>query len=224
MNVTETRSSDANAVLNVATIDMKLEVVIIPVSDVDRAKRFYATLGWRLDGDVRRGDSFRGVQFTPKGSGCSIQFGTNLTSAEPGSAQALHLVVSDVEAAREDLIDRGVETSEVFHCASGYACRYAGNDIPVPGPHPERGSYGSFLAFSDPDGNGWLVQEVTRRFPGRVDEPATYPSPRDLAQALRRAEAAHRALLAQTRQSSADWPDWYADYLVREQSGQENAW
>lgn len=219
MKTTEIRSTEAAA--GVATVDMRLEVIVIPVSDVDRAMRFYAGLGWRLDGDFRVGDSFRGVQFTPKGSGCSIQFGMNVTSAPPGSAQGLHLIVTDIEAAEADLTARGVATSGVYHCADGYACRFPGNDPPVPGPHPDRGTYGSFVSFSDPDGNGWVLQEVTTRFPGRVEGGAAYGSAGDLVQALRRAAAAYERHEARTGQSDPDRLDWYADYLLREQSGQQ---
>ena len=144
-------------------IDMKLEAVVIPVADVDRSKGFYAGLGWRLDADFAEGDEFRVVQFTPPGSSCSIHFGTARTgvmSAVPGSAQGLYLVVSDIEAARAELVDRGVDVSEVFH-RTGRAGRLSG-------PDPERRSYGSLVSFSDPDGNGWLIQEVTTRLPGRV--------------------------------------------------------
>jgi catechol 2,3-dioxygenase-like lactoylglutathione lyase family enzyme len=147
----------------VLQLDMKLEVIVIPVSDIDRAKRFYGNLGWRLDADFAGGDEFRVVQFTPPGSSCSIHFGTartGVTPAVPGSAQGLYLVVSDIEGARAELVDRGVDVSEIFH-RTGRAGRLSG-------PDPERRSYGSFVSFSDPDGNGWLIQEVTTRLPGRV--------------------------------------------------------
>ena len=219
MSTTEIRSNDATATANAATVDMGLEVVVIPVSDVDRAVRFYRRLGWRFDGDFRSDDGFRGIQFTPKGSGCSIQFGTRVTSAEPGTAQGLHLVVSDIEAAREDLVARGVDASDVYHCESGYACRFPGNDPPVPGPHPDRGTYGSFVSFDDPDGNGWVLQEITTRFPGRVDGDITYASAGELVKALKRSAAAHAEHRARTGQADADWPEWCADYLVREQAG-----
>src|SRR5271165_7335139 len=143
------------------TVDMKLEVVVIPVSDVDRAKRFYGSLGWRLDADFAMSDQFRIVQFTPPGLPCSIHFGTGVTSAAPGSAKALYLVVSDIEAARAELVDRGVEVSEPFH--------RGGSEGRLSGPDPQRRTYASFASFSDPDGNGWLLQEVTARLPGRVD-------------------------------------------------------
>jgi catechol 2,3-dioxygenase-like lactoylglutathione lyase family enzyme len=222
MSTTEVRSGDASGKAGVATADMKLEVVVVPVADVDRAKRFYAGLGWRLDADVAAGDDFRLVQFTPPGSGCSVQFGTGLTPSMPGSAQALYLIVSDVEAARADLVAHGVDAGEVFHCATGFACRFPGNvDGRVSGPAPDHGTYGSFLTFSDPDGNGWLLQEVTTRLPGRVAGDTTYASAGDLARALRRAEAAHGEHEARTGQADPDWPDWYAEYMVREQSGEE---
>jgi hypothetical protein len=140
----------------------------------------------------------------------------------PGSLQGLYLIVSDIEAARDELIGHGVDTSEVFHCATGYACRFAGNDGRVSGPEPGRGSYGSFVSFHDPDGNGWLLQEVTTRLPGRVDPAATsFGSASDLAGALLRAEAAHGLHEKRIGHADPNWPDWYADYMVREQSGQE---
>ena len=161
-------SNDAPGNESVTNVNMKLEVVVIPVSNVDRAKEFYSRLGWRLDADRAASDNFRLIQFTPPGSGSSIQFGVNLTSAAPGSAQALHLVVSDIVAGRQQLVAQGIDASEVFHCASGTGCRFPGIDVRVSGPHPERLSYGSFVSFKDPDGNGWLLQEVTERLPGRV--------------------------------------------------------
>jgi catechol 2,3-dioxygenase-like lactoylglutathione lyase family enzyme len=205
---------------------MKLEVVVIPVADVDRAKEFYARLGWRLDADVVAGHGSRLIQFTPPGSECSIQFGANLfgknvTSGAPGSAQGLYLIVSDIAAARAELVAHGVAASEVFHCSKGYACRFPGNDGRVAGPQPEPGSYGSFVSFNDPDGNGWLLQEITKRLPGRVSDGTTYGSAADLAQALRRAAAAHGQHEARIGQADPNWPDWYADYMVREQSGEE---
>jgi catechol 2,3-dioxygenase-like lactoylglutathione lyase family enzyme len=209
-----------SATSSVARVDQKLEVVVIPVSDVERAKQFYERLGWRLDADFASENS-RAVQLTPRGSGCSIQFGTDATTAQPGSAQGLHLIVSDIEAARAELVADGVDASEVYHCATGYACRYPGHDGRVSGPHPDRGTYGSFVSFNDPDGNGWVLQEVTARFPGRVDGDTTYASASDLAQALRRAAAAHGEHEARTGQADADWPDWYAEYMVRELAGQE---
>jgi catechol 2,3-dioxygenase-like lactoylglutathione lyase family enzyme len=206
---------------------MKLEVIVIPVSDVDRAKEFYASLGWRLDADYAApsGD-FRVIQFTPPGSGCSVIFGKNVTAAVPGSAQGLYLVVFDIEAARNELLGRGVQVSDVFHDAGGV---YAGPDQPylfgrlrVGGPAAEHRSYRSFASFSDPDGNGWLFQEVTVREPGRVDADTAFTSPADLAAALRRAEAAHGEHEKRMGgQRDANWPDWYAEYMVREQAGTE---
>lgn len=198
------------------TVDMKIEVVAIPVSDVERAKRFYGdTLGWRLDGDFSAGDEFRGLQFTPPGSHCSIHFGKGVTMGAPGSASGLYLVVSDIEAARAELVDRGVEVSEIFH-------RTGPGKPPVSGVDPQRHSYASLATFSDPDGNTWLLQEVTTRLPGRVDASDTiYTTPAELAGALRRAEAAHGQHEKRTGQRDADWPTWYAAYLVAEQAGSE---
>jgi catechol 2,3-dioxygenase-like lactoylglutathione lyase family enzyme len=209
-----------------ARVDMKLEVVVIPVSDVDRAKEFYGRLGWRLDADYDNGNDFRVIQFTPPGSGCSVIFGKNVTAAAPGSAQGLYLIVSDIEAARDELLGRDVEISEVFHDAGGV---YAGPDEPylfgrrrVSGRDPERRSYRSFASFCDPDGNGWLFQEVTTRLPGRVDPATTaFASANDLASALRRAEAAHGEHEKRTGQRDANWPDWYAAFMVAEQAGKE---
>jgi catechol 2,3-dioxygenase-like lactoylglutathione lyase family enzyme len=192
---------------------MKLEVVVIPVSDVDRAKRFYSKLGWRLDADFVVGDAFRGVQFTPPGSSASIHFGTGMPSAVPGSASGLYLVVSDIAAAHAELVRRGVDVSEVFH-------RAGPGQPPVSGPHPQRGSYASFATFRDPDGNEWLLQEVTTRFPGRIDSNATsFSSAPDLSRAMRRAEAAHGEHEKHTGQRDANWSDWYAEYMVAEQAG-----
>ncbi|TIL65696.1 VOC family protein [Mesorhizobium sp.] len=196
------------------TVDMKLEVVVIPVSDVDRAKRFYGDLGWRLDGDFIVGDEFRGVQFTPPGSPASIHFGKGIPSAAPGSATGLYLVVSDIQAARAELLGRGVEVSEVFH--------RAGPGKPaISGPDPERRSYFTYATFNDPDGNEWLLQEVTTRFPGRIDSNTTsFASVSDLASAFRRASAAHGEHEARNGgQRDENWPDWYAAYMVAEQAG-----
>jgi catechol 2,3-dioxygenase-like lactoylglutathione lyase family enzyme len=212
---------------NDARVDMKLEIVVIPVSDVDRAKEFYGRLGWRLDADYASGDDFRVIQFTPPGSGCSVIFGKNVTAAAPGSAQGLYLIVSDIAAAREGLLGRGVKISEVFHDASGV---YAGADEPylfgrlrVNGRDPENRSYRSFASFSDPDGNGWLLQEITTRLPGRIDSAATsFGSASDLESALRRAAAAHGEHEKRTGgQRDENWPDWYAKYMVAEQAGTE---
>src|SRR6202140_4416030 len=222
MSTNEIRSNDAT----VARVDMKFEVVVIPVSDVDRAKEFYASLGWRLDADYDNGSDFSVIQFTPTGSGCSVIFGKNVTAAAPGSAQGLYLIVSDVAAARDELLGRGVKVSEGFHDAAGV---YAGPDEPylfgrlrVSGPDPDHRSYRSFASFHDPDGNGWLFQEITTRLPGRVAGDTTYASASDLASALRRAGAAHGEHEKRTGgQRDENWPDWYAEYMVREQSGKE---
>ena len=204
-------------------MDEKLEVIVIPVSAVDRAKEFYTGLGWRLDADHAASDKFRIVQLTPPGSECSIQFGTGLTSARPGSVQSLYLIVSDIEAARAGLVGRGVEVSEVFHeGAPGARFGQDGANGRVSGPAPEHASYGSFVAFSDPDGNGWLFQEVTTRLPGRVDPAVTsFGSASDLADAMRRASAAHGEHEKRIGEADANWPDWYARYMVAEQAGTE---
>lgn len=197
---------------NAAAVDLKLEVVIIPVSDVDRAKRFYESLGWRLDGDFTDGDDWRGIQFTPPGSGCSVIFGKNLTPAAAGSAQGLYLIVSDIEAARQELLRNGVKVSEVFHGAGNV---HAGTDEPylfgrrrVSGPDPEHGSYRSFASFSDPDGNGWLLQEVKTRLPGRglsldVDS---------LTELLRETEEQHGKY--EPTAPKHHWSGWYAAYMA----------
>lgn len=214
-------SNQAAGGANAASVDMKFEVVVIPVSDVDRAKAFYTKLGWRLDADFPFDNGFRAVQFTPPGSGCSVQFGTKMTAAAPGSAQGLYLIVSDVEAARKEVAARGIEVSEVFHVASpGAQFRPDGSDR-VSGPTPDHRSYFSFATFKDPDGNGWLFQEITTRLPGRVAGDTTYSSASDLASALRRAEAAHGEHEKRTGQRDANWPAWYAEYMVRERSGEE---
>jgi len=223
MSTTEVSGKDAGINPSVARVDLKLEVVAIPVSDVDRAKEFYGGLGWRLDADFPYDNGFRVVQFTPPGSGGSIQFGTNLTSAAPGSAQALYLIVSDIEAAREDLAAHGVEVSEVFHAGTpGAQFQRDGTSGHVSGPAPDHESYRSFATFSDPDGNGWLLQEVTTRLPGRIDSAETaFASTADLASALRRAEAAHGEHEKRTGQADANWPEWYAAYMAAEQAGEE---
>ena len=199
---------------------MNLEVIVIAVADVDKAKEFYTKLDWRLDADVTRGEDLRLVQFTPPGSGCSVQFGINLTSAEPGSGQSPYLIVGDIEEARAALLARGVKVSEVFHEGSpGGRFHEAGR---AAGPSPDRSSYGSFATFSDPDGNEWLLQEVTTRLPGRVDPTTTtFASVSDLAEALRRASAAHGEHEKRIGEADANWPDWYAQYMVREQAGEE---
>lgn len=206
----EIRSNGAREA-SVASVDMKLEAIVIPVSDVDRAEEFYARLGWRQD-VTPPGSGV--VQFTPHGSGCSVQFGTNLTSAAPGSAQRTYLIVADIEAARGALIAAGVDVGEIFHL---------GPVGPVSGPDPEHRTYRSLALFSDPDDNSWLLQEITTRLPGRVDTGVTsYGSATDFASALRRAEAAHGEHEMRTGgQRDANWPDWYAAYMAAEQSGQE---
>ena len=207
MSTTEARSNDATSDASVASVDMKLEVVVIPVSDVDRATEFYGRLGWRQDVTP---PGF--VQFTPHGSAASVLFGPNLMSATPGSAQG-YLVVSDIEAARDALVAAGIKVSEVFHL---------GTDGPVSGPDPEHRSYFSNATFSDPDGNVWLLQEVTTRLPGRVEADATsFGSATDLASTFRRAEADHGEHEKRTGQRDANWPDWYAQYMVAEQAGTE---
>jgi catechol 2,3-dioxygenase-like lactoylglutathione lyase family enzyme len=199
-----------------ASVDLKLEAVVIPVSDVDRAKEFYARLGWRLDADISGGD-LRIVQFTPPGSGCSIQFGTGLTSAAPGSALGL-LVGSDIEAAHDDLAAGGVD-APVFHDAGGGFNRFDPS-VRASGPDPERRTYASFAAFRDPDGNEWQLQEITNRIPGRVDPATTgYSSAGDLASALKRAEAAHGEHEKRTGERDENWPEWYAAYMVAEATG-----
>ena len=214
MTITTQGRSDA-AIRSARPVDMKFEVAAIPVSDVDRAKRFYGNLGWRLDADFVVGDTFRGVQFTPPGSPASIHFGKGVTPAAPGSASGLFLVVSDIEAARAELVNRGVDVSEIFHVAGP-------GHPPIPGLDPERRSYFSYATFKDPDGNTWLLQEVTVRFPGRVDANQTaFASVAGLATALRRAEAAHGEHEKRTGVRDADWPDWYAEYIASEQAGRE---
>ena len=202
-------------------MDMKLEVVVVPVGDVDRAKDFYTALGWRLDADVATGEDFRVVQVTPPGSPASVIFGTSVTAQAPGSAQGLHLIVDDIAAARDELKRAGADPGDVFHDEGG-VFHHAGTDARVPGPDPQRSSYGSFLSFDDPDGNGWILQEITTRLPGRLDPAATtFASAEDLASALRRAAAAHGEHEARTGEEDPDWPDWYARYMVGEQAGTE---
>jgi catechol 2,3-dioxygenase-like lactoylglutathione lyase family enzyme len=223
MSSTEVRSETAIETPESQRIDMKLEVVVIPVSDVDRAKRFYDALGWRLDADFAAGDDFRVIQFTPPGSPCSVIFGKNVTAAAPGSARGLYLIVSDIKAARDELVRRGVDIAEVFHDGGDV---HAGPDEPflfgrlrVGGPDPGHGSYRSFASFSDPDGNGWLLQEITARLPGRVEGDTTFTSSTELAAALRRAAIAHGEHEKRLGKRDEEWPDWYADYIVREQAG-----
>jgi catechol 2,3-dioxygenase-like lactoylglutathione lyase family enzyme len=204
-------------------LDMKFEIVVIPVSDVARAKDFYTKLGWRLDADFATGEDWHAVQFTPPGSGCSIIFGKNVTKAAPGSSQGLYLIVSDIEAARKELLRRGIEVSEVFHGSNvrtGTDEPYLFGRVRISGPDPAHASYSSFASFQDPDGNGWLLQEITARLPGRIDSTTTnYASANDLASAMKRAETAHGEHEKRLGKRDENWPAWYAEYMVAEQSG-----
>jgi catechol 2,3-dioxygenase-like lactoylglutathione lyase family enzyme len=211
MSITEGQTTSRDAL--VGNNDMKLEVDIVPVSDPDQAKDFYQRLGWRLDADDAPLDGLRIVQFTPPGSGTSVTFGKGLTTAAPGSAEG-GLIVSDIEAAHDELVSRSIDVSDIWH----------GPPFPVearqPGVDPERTSYGSFFSFTDPDSNTWLVQEVTTRLPGRMNSAETgYASAADLASALRRAEAAHAEHEKRIGEADASWPAWYAEYMVAEQAG-----
>jgi len=208
----EVGSEDATRNADVARTDMKLEVIVIPISDVDRAKELYERIGWRLNADRSVGEDFRLVQFTPPGSWCSVHFGKNLTSAAPGSAKGF-LIVSDIEAARDQLVAAGVEVGDFFH---------DGPEGRGSGLHPERGTYRSRALFRDPDGNGWQLQEVTTRLPGRVEPGATsFSSASDLASALRRANDALGTGEKRIGEADPSWPDRYAEYMVREQAGEE---
>jgi catechol 2,3-dioxygenase-like lactoylglutathione lyase family enzyme len=207
MSSTPTSNERATRTAAAGMVDMKLEVVVIPVSDVDRAKRFYGNLGWRLDADFAVGNEFRVVQFTPPGSPSSIHFGTGLTSAPPGSARGMYLIVSDIEAARAGLVGRGVDASEVFH-------RAGPGQPPLSGPDPERRSYTSFATFSDPDGNGWLLQEIKARLPGRGLSNMDVATLTDL---LREAEERHGKY--EPTAPKHHWSGWYAAYIVARQSG-----
>ena len=201
--------------MNTPSIDLKLEAIVIPVSDVERSKRFYGGLGWRLDADFIVGDAFRAIQFTPPGSPCSVHFGKGVTSSAPGSAGPLFLVVTDIEAARTALTAHGAAVSDVFHHA-------APGQPPLKGRDPEKRSYASYATFTDPDGNGWLLQEVTQRLPGRVDTHTTiFTSAAQLADALRRAGMAHGEHEKRIGGPDANWSDWYADYIFKEQTGQQ---
>jgi catechol 2,3-dioxygenase-like lactoylglutathione lyase family enzyme len=225
MSSSAVQRSDGDSSITKPKTDLKLEIVVIPVSDAERAKQFYAKLGWRLDADYDNGKDFRIIQFTPPGSGCSIIFGKNLTPAAPGSTQGLYLIVPDIERARKELLDRGVQISGVFHNEGVYG----GTDEPflfgsvrVSGPDPKHDSYRSFASFRDPDGNGWLLQEITARVAGRIDPATTtFASVNDLAATLRRAAAAHGEHEKRIGAADPNWPDWYAAYMVAEQSGTE---
>lgn len=213
MSDTLQHGEPAGGAAKVPGVDLKLEVVAIPVADVDRAKRFYGGLGWRLDADFRVGDSFRVVQFTPPGSPASIHFGTGITAAAPGSASGLYLVVSDIEIARAELVKGGAKVSEVFYRTGPGQPALSGRD-------PERRSYRSYATFTDPDGNGWLLQEITQRLAGRLDSGNTvFASPGDLAAAFKRAAAAHGEHEKRTGEHDENWPEWYADFMVAEQNG-----
>ena len=222
----EIQSDKTKSVAGVTKVDLRFEVVVIPVTDVDRAKKFYASLGWRLDIDSGDGKDYRIVQFNPPGSACSIIFGKNVTSAAPGSAQGLYLIVSDIEAARKELLGLGVEISDAFHGDAGV---YDGPDEPflfgrrrVYGPDPDHHSYRSYASFHDPDGNGWLLQEVTTRLPGHMDPTTTgFVSINDLASALQRAATAHGHFEERIGKADKNWPMWYAEYMVREQTGEK---
>ena len=217
MSTDEVPGNDATR----ARVDTKFEIVVIPVSDVDRAKEFYKKLGWRLDADFPFDNGFRIVQFTPPGSGCSIQFGTKITSAAPGSAQGLYLIVSDIGVAHDEIAGRGIAISEVFHSVTpGAQFQPDATSGRINGPAPDHATYTSFATFNDPDGNSWLLQEVTTRLPGRVDPAATsFASASDVASALRRASAAHGKHEQLIGAADPNWPDWYAEYIVAEQAG-----
>jgi catechol 2,3-dioxygenase-like lactoylglutathione lyase family enzyme len=206
MSTTQLTHSRVTQTPSAATVDLKLEVVVIPVSDVDRAKRFYESLGWRLDGDFAGADHWRGVQMTPPGSPCSIHFGKGLTTAAPGSAQNLYLVVSDIAAARDQLVARGAKVSEAFHFAN-----FGGP--PVPGPEPSGRSYGTYAAFSDPDGNTWLLQEVKTRLPGR----GFNPDVSTLTDLLKETEEHHGEY--EPTAPKHHWSEWYAAYIVARERG-----
>jgi catechol 2,3-dioxygenase-like lactoylglutathione lyase family enzyme len=218
-----TDGQDGTTTAGSADVDLKLEAVVIPVADADRSKAFYAALGWRLDADFSFDNGFRVVQFTAPGSPCSVQFGTKITSATPGSAYGLYLIVSDIDAGRDELVHRGAKVSQVFHSgAPGAQLDPGGASGRVSGPDPDHKSYSSFATFEDPDGTRWLLQEVTDRLPGRVDPTVTsFDSAGDLAGAMRRAEQAHGEHEKRIGKSDPDWADWYAEYMVREQSGQD---
>ena len=195
-------------------VDMKFEVVVIPVADVDRSKEFYTTLGWRLDADFPFDNGFHVVQFTPPHSACSVQFGTKITSATPGSAQGLYLIVSDVAAARIDLVARGIDVSEVFHPGTPGAQFQLDGSGRISGPAPEHATYNSFATFRDPDGNGWLLQEVTTRLPGRGLSNLDVAT---LTELLEEAEKHHGEY--EPTAPKHHWSGWYGAYIVARQEG-----
>ena len=203
------------------SVDMKLEVTVLPVADVDRAKAFYVGLGWRLDADFAISDEYRIVQITPPGSGCSIQFGKGVSSAAPGSAQGNYLVVDDIDAACSALAAKGADVGRVFHEGGSPPLARFHPEGRVDGPAADRKTYGSFATFGDPDGNGWLLQEITTRLPGRVEGDTTYTSAGDLAEAMRRASVAHGEHEKRTGEADENWPVWYAEYMVAERAGTE---
>ena len=220
MSTIKDRTRDAVEDASVRTVDMKLEVIVLPVADVERAKAFYSGLGWRLDADFSFDNGFRVVQLTPPGSAASIQFGPDMTSAAPGSVQNSYLIVSDIDAARDALAAHGVEVSDAFHAAAPGDQFRPDASGHVNGRSSD--SYSSFASFNDPDGNRWLLQEVTTRLPGRIESDGTsFGSASDLADAMRRAEAAHGEHEKRTGQADLNWPDWYARYMVAEQAGTE---
>jgi catechol 2,3-dioxygenase-like lactoylglutathione lyase family enzyme len=223
MTSTDGQQGRTGATTGQGHADLKLEAVVIPVADADRAKAFYAGLGWRLDADFSFDNGFRVVQFTPPGSPCSLQFGSKITAAEPGSAHGLYLIVSDIEAGRAELLERGAKVSDVFHAGAPGAQLQPGRESDrLSGRDPNSPSYNSFATFEDPDGNGWLLQEVTDRLPGRVDPDLTsFSSVSDLAAGLRRAAAAHGEHEKRIGKADPDWPDWYATFMVAEQAGTE---
>jgi catechol 2,3-dioxygenase-like lactoylglutathione lyase family enzyme len=223
MSTTEGQQGDTDVNEGHGGVDLKLEAVVIPVADADRSKRFYTGLGWRLDADFSFDNGFRVVQFTPPGSPCSIQFGNKITTAEPGSAHGLYLIVSDIDIGRAELMERGAKVSEVFHSgAPGAQLQPDDTNDRINGPDPDHRSYNTFATFEDPDGNGWLLQEVTDRLPGRVDPSLTsFTSASDLAGAMRRASAAHGEHEKRIGKADPDWPDWYATFMVAEQAGAE---
>ncbi|HEY6472784.1 MAG TPA: VOC family protein [Acidimicrobiales bacterium] len=204
-----------------ARAELRLEVVVLPVADAARSKAFYSGLGWRLDADLSFDNGVRIVQFTPPGSGCSIQFGVQLTPADPGTAHGLYLVVDDIEAARAELAAGGASVSDAFHAETpGAQFKVGDTSGRSVGPAAEPASYKTFASFEDPDGNSWLLQEVTKRLPGRIDPgPTSYGSASELADAMRRAEAAHGEHEKRIGAADPDWPVWYADFMVREQAG-----